>query len=552
MKRTITLISVLLILILIKIFLFQNPIIKENIDLTEFSKLEQATNKTVLLEQENGIYQIKLVYTVLYDETTKGLIELYQNGYENRLSLFEDLIETESEQKINVETQLEFLNIKTIGKDKLIYDWNIDQWIRTLSKHYEHMDYNTIVFVPILETKWCMDGLSQGFNYKSDVFFCMEEFFNPKNNIENQGAIGLMTHKFLHGYGFNHQNQMYKQYALLDWYQGLPETNILLHGNFRDYKAPFLDEYNLKVLNIINRTKYETNCLDVEGYKCESENLFFCKDSWGPFCQDIDKDDIVDNEDTYVFSSPKKGNDSDGDGIIDSLDLCNWNKIKVNNKEIPLKIESDLSSQKLQFSGKNIIIKEISGEPMIMRGGFIFFNETNAEISKTNSIQLSSKNKLWRIKVNYKYQNKEYYRSYYLYFKGFGADFVYEKEWFYFNRFGCDTPIEVDFRKQETYDSDKNLIPDEELFFWMKNLTTNYDWDGDAISDLEDSLPTVTGNCSYKNIQGVKDSDEDGFCDPGVIDLESKRVHFFELGTKILWPELVDECPYKAGKNRGC
>jgi len=156
---------------------------------------------------------------------------------------------------------------------------------------------------------------------------------------------------------------------------------------------------------------------------------------------------------------------------------------------------------------------------------------------------------MWRIEIVYNYDEEEYFRPYYLYFPNFDADFFYEKEWYYFNRFGCDILLEVEFSDITTYDENIDGLPNQDLI----SINSNYDWDNDSFSDLTDTLPTINGNCSNEFVKGVKDSDKDGFCDPGELDFSLKEfVDKHELSMKVDYNKFSDYCPYISGVIQGC
>ena len=560
--KTFLLIFILIVLLLIKFFpekqIETEEIIVSEDDSVISVDLTKAVQKTYFLDEtSDGRYNLSLVYVVLYDDVSESIISDLEYGFQNRIELFDEFVERESLGGIISGSKLRFMNVEDFGSKVLSYDRSIFDWIKDFYDQFDNTEYNSLVFVPIYEMDWCGDALSQGFNYKGKIFFCLESFFNPFNSVENRGAVGLMIHKFLHGFGFNHQDQMYKQYAFLDWQLGLPETNILLHGNFRDFDHSFFDEHTMKVLDLTNKTTFENGCLDKEGFICESTNSFFCKDSWGPFCQDIDKDGVVDSEDSHVFSSPQKGNDSDGDGIVDQLDLCDWNEIIVSGKGIkpgPLKIRALQNNVRIFFSGEEVSITKITLTPFEMIGGFIKFDEGESIEKNGEEIVISnSESSLWRIKVFYEHNKKSFFRSFYFYFPGFDADFFYEKEWYYFNRFGCDIPIRVDFSDTNTYDSNLDGLPDINIFEWAKKIGENYDWDDDDFADVIDTLPTINGDCSNEFVKGVKDSDKDGFCDPGKFDFSyNSYIEDYEISMIFDYNKFSDLCPYISGNNSGC
>lgn len=453
------------------------------------------------------------------------------------------------------ESELIFMNIKELGGEKLYYDRAINRWITGFYEKFDPSSYDVLVFNPISNIDWCRDGPSQGFNYQGKIFFCLELHNNPINAYQNEKAIRLMTHKLFHGLGYNHQNINYKQYIFLDWDIGMPE---LLWPEF-PFDRLFFSKHVYKTLGVTNKiSQFEKKCLDLKTrqFTCKSVNGFLCADSWGPFCYDIDQDGIVDSEDDYVFSSPKKGIDSDGDGIIDDLDLCGWNKIEVlaeNAETGPMKIVALKDNLNITFESKSISIKKIVKTPMSIIYGLIRFPEKEAIKKNGNMVTLNSHRRMWRIEVFYSYKNKGYYRPYYVYFPGFDADFFYDREWYYFNRFGCDIPLSVDFADLSTYDPDATGLPDKELFEWAGGIGENYDWDNDGIPDIYDTLPTVPGDCSNNYVKGVPDWSGDGFCAPGILDFSIKQyIKPYEIAISYFDHPFIDLCPHVLGSNQGC
>jgi hypothetical protein len=120
-----------------------------------------------------------------------------------------------------------------------------------------------------------------------------------------------------------------------------------------------------------------------------------------------------------------------------------------------------------------------------------------------------------------------------------------ETEWLYFGRFGCDRPVDAG-----AYDTNANGLPDA----FEARLAT-YDWDGDGVPDRDDTLPTVAGHCSDAHVRGVKDTDGDGFCDPGRFAFGAPPIDpatsFGELPVVFDDPD-ADRCPYRAGTHHGC
>lgn len=565
MKNIKTILLVIILLILVVLNFLPEKSVSENSDDEEIilknhsiTSLDLSdSNQKYVLEKTGGVYNLSLLYVVLYDDASSSLIEAYKSSYEKRLQRFDEFIETESRGRMVSDSRLTFLNVEDVGSSSLSYDKSVFEWMRLFDNKYPQ-DYNVLSFAPIYGMPWCQDGPSQGFNHKGRIYFCLEAFFNPNIPVENQGAVGLMTHKFLHGVGYNHHNQVHKQYALIDWHMGLPDTNILLHGDFREFDHLFFSQDILRALDLVEPLEFEDRCLDSKGLVCYSQNKFLCKDSIGPFCQDIDQDGIVDSDDKYVFSSPSYLNDtdSDGDGIVDSLDLCDWNNVnlRINGGSAgPMKIVASAGKSHIHFSSESLDIKSIEIIPYQMIGGFIKFEEDKSNVFSEESITLTDSNDLWRLKLFYNYKGKDYFRPYYLYFSGFDADFLYEKEWYYFGRFGCDVPADINFSVLSSYDNDIDGLPDPDKFAWAKNITEDYDWDDDGFSDINDTLPTVHGVCQNKFVKGVKDSDSDGFCDPGRFDFsQSKNLESFEMRMIANYNEFSDLCPYFSGRDNGC
>ncbi|HEX4512866.1 MAG TPA: hypothetical protein VH054_05000, partial [Polyangiaceae bacterium] len=121
-----------------------------------------------------------------------------------------------------------------------------------------------------------------------------------------------------------------------------------------------------------------------------------------------------------------------------------------------------------------------------------------------------------------------------------------ETEWLYFGRFGCDPPASLDVHDIAAFDANHDGLPD------ALAIPRAYDWDGDGVPDRDDTLPTVAGHCSDAHVRGVKDSDGDGFCDPGRFVFAAKeRASFGEL--PLVFDDVdADRCPYRAGRNQGC
>lgn len=543
-SKTHILIIILILLVGLK-FLTSQPESKEKKEIENLQIIDSDITKSDIQKPLTIRYghldNISLLYVVVYDHASRDLIDSYREDFERRAEHFDTSLSKASLNRMYSESEVTFLNIEDIGGKKLEYDRSVFDWIKDLKRQFSDRDYDVIAFVPIYEMPWCQDGPSQGFNYQGDIYFCMETYHNPVREDIDKANTALMIHKILHGVGYNHQTQVHKQYVLRDWSIGLPETNGISHGTvgFGDFENLFFNQHTMKVLNLSDEEDYEKKCLDSEQFVCKSKDIYYCEDSWGPFCSDSDKDGVVDSEDEYVFSSPLEGPDSDSDGIIDRLDLCPDNEIKVISRGAKIgvnKIKSKISSLNIRFESSDVEIEKVSKTPMKMVEGFISF-PGDKETVQGNKIRIISNNLMWRLEVYYSKNGEDYYRPYYVYFPGFDANYVHEREWYYYNRLGCDIPAKLDFKDIDSYDQNRDGLLDNFNF-------SNYDWDGDGFRDTEDTLPTVEGDCSNNYVRGVKDSDQDGLCDPGQINFENVgRENIYNLNMEVNNPG-YDREPY--------
>jgi hypothetical protein len=187
-------------------------------------------------------------------------------------------------------------------------------------------------------------------------------------------------------------------------------------------------------------------------------------------------------------------------------------------------------------------------------GDLMYFDTSRETVG--NSLTLPPATPV-RVRVAYTYRGQSVRRSFYVVGEqsrttpGPWAYFD-EKEWFYFGRFGCDPPAGLDLYDPSTYDANADGLPDGLA------IPATYDWDGDGIPDREDTLPTVAGHCANAHVRGVKDTDGDGFCDPGrlyfgalPVDVD-RGTYFGEIPTEMGNDPDYDRCPYLAGPDHGC
>jgi hypothetical protein len=193
-------------------------------------------------------------------------------------------------------------------------------------------------------------------------------------------------------------------------------------------------------------------------------------------------------------------------------------------------------------------------------GDLMYFDETRETVGSHLSLPRATP---VRVRVTYDYRGRLVRRSFYVYGESSLTSpgpwgYFDEKEWFYFGRFGCDPPADLDLYDAVTYDADGDGLPDARVVPFDVSRLATYDWDGDGITDVHDTLPTVTGSCSDAYVQGVKDSDGDGFCDPGYLVYQqvppdvARYSYFGEIPTGMGNDPDFDRCPYLPGPDHGC
>jgi len=517
-----------------------------------FGRIENASD--VLNDSGIKIYPAKynfsLLYAILYDNPAD--IETEKEAWKNRLGWFQKVMHRESLGKISPDAKLVFLNVNKLGDKKLDYSKRTYlEWYKALDEYLkEKYDYNILGFSPARIVEWCNDAKSVGHNINDKIMFCMDYL------SDDQNAVMGIIHRILHGLGDNHVSNENKQLIFLDWFSGLPQTKYLSHTIVDQTEGLFFNKHFLKVIGILPLSKFEEKCLDSQSLVCFTKNDGGCKTAYGPFCLDNDKDGILDSLDDYVFSSPVSGKDSDDDGIIDRLDLCNWNKINIlgDLRVGKMKLVANKTTD-IIFKGENgLEVSKIRVTKYDLVSGEVIFPDRNLQIIEGNKLRFDLSGGIWRLQVFYNRNGSEFYRPYFLYAL-MDANYIIEKEWYYFNRFGCDVPANLDLSDYKNYDSNLDGLPDGDKFTFASKINEDYDWDGDSIPDIDDTLPTITGNCSNEFVKGVLDSDSDGLCDPGYFNYgEEGTLKYGDLVRRVGKNPLYDQCPYFAGtaENKGC
>jgi hypothetical protein len=508
-------------------------------------------------------YSFNLLYAILHDDAHGPLPP--EGFYRRRLARLATVIETESYGRIMISPRLLFIHARDMGDHHLAYSTRgIGDWILLLEAYCtaNEIPYDILVFCPASEAygPWCTDGPSQGYSHRDKKYLCLEAFLDHAREEEDRQAVALAIHKILHGFGYNHVSQENRPTNLLEWSIGLPKTRILPLAP-RQKAGPILfDKHIMKVLGFLPRNGFEKTCPDSQGLTCIGEDRYVCANSYDIGCLDADQDGVVDKEDDYPFTpyGTAGAEDTDRDGIPDGLDLCGGDGIRfetnISLRKARAIVDQDRVEIRLEPASR---IRGINLYHAKNLGGFIGFLRRDVRRVTGNRLLLDadSLSVITRLQIFYDSPEGSFYRPFYLYREPQRIEYVHEKEWYYFSRFGCDIPLGVNFLDTATYDRNLDGLPDPDRFGFAQRITEDYDWDGDGVPDLLDSLPTVHGDCSTRNVKGVPDSDGDGFCDPAYFDFTESWPGMLEgdLAISVMEDADADACPYVSGTDgKGC
>lgn len=511
---------------------------------------------------------LHFAYVVLYDQQTPVNTDL-TNQINDRLDAFTKIMHREALERLTVKCTPLFINSSSLGLHQLNYaDHTFFEWMDCLLEADAlKTDFDVIAFTPIRAMPWASDSHSIGFFYKNCVCFSLEYY--PHSEKDNVQAIALMIHKMFHGFGYNHQNINMPALKLLNWELGLPVNTGLEYTlrNREGYQSFF---FNPHILNVLDPNASDSLCPDSRGLISQScpWRKGMTVDAYGPACTDADHDGIMDEQDDYFLSSPIRGRDTDDDGIVDALDLVPWNQIRVTGNIDARKINliGKVDQSTLEFSSDHVNITEIKtiwlkSVPVQLKPDHFpgCFPGQDAVSTKGNRIVLDKdlhKPPIVRIEVHYAYENQAFYRPYYFYFPGtMVLQIINEREWYYFLRYGADIPAGIDFYTVDSYDGNFDGILDQTNWLYFE-IPEAYDWDGDGFPDWKDALPTVYGKFYNEFVVGVKDSDQDGLADPGVLDFSppgtsiSSEYYFGELQRIIGKNPDFDRSPYLKGNEQ--
>ncbi len=514
-------------------------------------------------EPEPKMYDFILLYVILYDDAHGPLPP--REFYERRLARLETVIERESFGRIGISPRLNFVQAREIGDDRLAYsNREIEGWIPLLEACFaqQGISYDILVFCPASDTygPWCTDGPSQGYSFHGKKYLCLETFLDPEKEEEDERAVALAIHKILHGFGYNHISQENRPSNLLEWSIGLPKTRILPLSPLAEGARLRFDKHLMKVLGFLPRNGFEEECPDSVGLTCTEEDRFFCANSYDIRCLDSDRDGVADAVDDYLFTPYGSAGeeDTDRDGIPDRLDLCNRDEIRVYTNGRTRKTRAIVDRDRVEIRVEPASrVRGFNLYDAKNFGGFIGFQRNDVQRVAGNELSLdaASLSAVTRLQIFYTSREGSFYRPFYLYREPQRIEYVHEREWVYFSRFGCDIPLGVRFTDMSTYDRDRDGLPDSDLFDFAGQITSDYDWDSDGFPDVEDSLPTVHGDCSNRNVKGVPDSDGDGLCDPAFFRFAEGPPGMLEgdLAISVREDGEADQCPYVYGTNNdGC
>jgi len=511
-------------------------------------------------EALDPVYDFTVLYAILYDDA-HGSVPA-RGVYARRLKLLEGVMERESLGKIQISPKLDFVHVSELGDDRLDYSTRTAYgWIADLEEYYagKGVSYDILIFCPASQeyAPWCTDAPSIGYNHNDRKYVCLETFLDPSKQEEDVPAIALTIHKIFHGFGYNHISQENRPMNLLQWNIGLPKTQILPLASWGEGHRIIFDQHIMKVLGFLPRNEFEKQCRDNNGFVCAGRGGYFCENSYDVSCIDSDQDGIVDSEDDYLFTPYGASHqaDTDLDGIPDSLDLCEGKPIEV-HANIELRKATGIVDQ-------DPIMIRIEPGPAI-RGveicearsinGFIRFPRAGVKRVDGNELALDAKSLsgITRLLIHYESREGFFYRPFYLYKRPQQIEYVHEKEWYYFSRFGCDIPDGVDLDDHATYDKNLDGLPDRDRFRFANGITNRYDWDADGVPDVEDNLPTVHGTCRNGSVKGVPDSDGDGLCDPALFTFsEMPGLSEGDLTIQFREDLYADACPYVYGMGEG-
>ena len=439
--------------------------------------------------------------------------------YEAVLARAATTLERESSHRVRLEWSIRELRLGDLEFGYGVRTFR--EWFDDLTTATKDARYDALAFAPDRPLAWCTDAHSLGAVFDSIAFTCLEA------PAPLPLASNLLVHKLFHTFGFFHQQLRNKQWRLLDWEIGLPG-----YTTFADVGAepePFIAPFALE-----------------NGFSCEPGDApGECRDATGPFARDVDGDGIRDDRDGYPASPPLHGPDSDHDGIPDALDLCPGNDVPIGGLDGGPMIWWSNQSRPRVITPLEVRWTPVSFAVDKRLGDLMWFDDA---LERSGDVLDLPRGLPVRVRVI----TNRTRRTFYVFGESSRTSpgpwgYFDETEWLYFGRFGCDPPASLDVHDIAAFDADRDGLPDAIA------IPSTYDWDGDGVPDRRDTLPTVAGHCSDAHVRGVKDTDGDGFCDPGRFSFSARReAHSFgELPVVFDDPD-ADRCPYRAGRNQGC
>lgn len=508
----------------------------------------------------------ELLFVVVTDPSDRAGALLDAEHYEKVLRRSAIALERESLNRMRLSYEILELPIGKIGVQKLEYGKRrYSDWYALLRDQTRDRRYDILGFAPDrVVDDWCRDAHSFGFQLEDTKFLCLEPA------VEVAPISDLLLHKLFHTFGFFHQQLRNRQYRLLDGDNGLPTVGLT------DFEPadPALRAELASMAFFSPLVLSAMGVLPGDGRGCDvglplhcskpTDFPFECRDVVGPYCLDADRDGVTDLRDGFPLTPPGGGLDTDHDGIPDRLDLCAGSELTLtgNIEGGPLNYWAEASTVELSVQAP--IPVELRWTPASMRfdkvlGELMTFEERREQATPGGKVRITPDTRSpVRIRIAHRHLGRDVRRSVYVYTsegKTSPAPWGYfnEKEWYYFGRFGCDVPAEVDIYDVRSFDSNSDGLPDPGVLPTTVELPADYDWDADGVVDGLDTLPSVAGTCSNDHVRGVRDSDGDGLCDPGALDFHTlppdvpRDAYFGELPRIMGADPTFDRCPYLAG-----
>lgn len=509
-------------------------------------------------DDEDLIRDLRVLAVMVSDDSSPN--PLPTPSLERRLRIFAELLSQASFGRMTARFEVRTLSARDLGAPNLAgIARGFFEWRKRAIALVSDEDFDVLIVVPSDSRKegFCNDNSTLGSPLGQRITLCLERYHDVSNAQEDEAAAALLIHKLMHGYGFNHQIPEHKPLVFLEWALGLPRESASPFAGFEDRPPLFFDPYVTSALGLIPHNPLEADCLISQGLACVPWRAF-CANLYNLSCLDSDRDGVRDSLDLYPLSPPRTAGqpDADNDGIPDGLDLCPGPVIEVKAKGLlgPAKVAFGDEAPTASFSSREVSLRSLFFTCADLSDGFTRFPAAQRQRASRRSVALPRNCLIARVELRY-FTDQEYLRPVYLYTGQQQWETVWDKEWFYFSRFGCDVPTKVDWTDHATFDANLDGLPDADLFGFARRMPLSYDWDADDVPDRLDTLPTVSGTCGNDTVKGSPDHDGDGWCDPSRLELLPYQPGAWpqDLAARLAQDPQADACPYLAATgNQGC